>query len=245
MKVVFVENVPGVGKVGDVKEVVNGHARNYLLPKGFAVAATKEELKRVESRKRAEAKKREEQMAEVKGIAGVIDGVSLVFAKKVTSKGNIYGSVSNVAIQQELKQLGHHVEKSMIKLEEPLRQLGEHEVEIELTGDTIARIKVTIEPVEGEATEEKTVEAAAEEVIEEQPEETPEEMVAGEQPEETPEEMVAEEQPEETPEEMVAEEQTEEVPEEAIEKTIEEQPEEAPEETVLEEQSEETTAEDD
>ncbi len=216
MKVVFVENVPGVADVGDVKSVANGHARNYLLPKGFAVAATKEELKRVESRKRAEAKKREEQMAEVRGIAGIIDGVSLVFAKKVTSKGNIYGSVSNVAIQQELKHLGHNVEKSMIKLEEPLRQLGEHEVEIELTGDTIAKIKVTIEPVEGEADEEKTVEAAAEEAVEEQPEEAPEEAVAEEQPEEAPEKMVAEEQPEE-----------------------------APEETVLEEQSEETTAEDD
>ena len=172
MKVVFVESVSGVAEVGDVKEVANGHAKNYLLPKGFAVPATKEELKRVESRKRAEAKRREEQIAESQGIAGTIEGVSLVFAKKVTSKGNIYGSVSNVAIQQELKSLGHNVDKSMIKLEEPLRQLGEHEVEIELGRDAIARIKVTIEPVEGEVAEGKiaeTPQGASEEGVVEEP----------------------------------------------------------------------------
>ena len=206
MKVVFVENVPGVADVGDVKEVANGHARNYLLPKGFAVAATKEELRRVESRKRAEAKRREEQRAEAQGVAGTIEGVSLTFAKKVTSKGNIYGSVSNVAIQQELKRLGHDVEKSMIKLEEPLRQLGEHEVEIELAREVVAKIKVTIEPAEGEPAGEKT---------EESPQDAPEEAVA----EETSEETVAEEQPEEAPSEDASEDASEDVAEEPSEET--------------------------
>ncbi|MFO8009364.1 MAG: 50S ribosomal protein L9 [Dehalococcoidia bacterium] len=148
MKVVFVESIPGVAKVGEVKEVAKGHARNYLLPRGLAVPATSEELKRVEARKRAEEKRIAEQVAQAQDVAGTIDGASLTFSKRVTSKGNIYGSVSSTAIQQELKRLGHDIEKSMIKLESPLRQLGDHEVEVELARDVIARIKVTIQAAE-------------------------------------------------------------------------------------------------
>jgi len=226
MKVVFIQDVPNVAEVGDVKEVKKGHARNYLLPKGFAVLATAEELRRVESRKRLAVKQREERMSETRDAAGGIDGIILTFAKRVTSKGNIYGSVSSTAIQHELKQLGHEVEKSMIKLEDPLRQLGEHEVEIELNKDAIAKIKIVIEPSEGETPEE----AAAEEQPAEEPE--AEEAVQEEEPEatieaeteDTTEEAAAEEQPAEEPE-------TEEtVHEEEPEATIEAEPEDTPEE---------------
>lgn len=163
MKVVFVQDVPDVAMAGDVKEVKRGHARNYLFPKGFAVPATPDELSRVEARRRAAAKRRDEVLSEARGAAGVLDGVALTFAKKVTSKGNIYGSVSAIAIQQELKRLGHEVEKSMIKLDDPLRQLGEHEVDIELARDVVAKVKVTIEAAEEgrETKEAKPVEAEA------------------------------------------------------------------------------------
>jgi len=171
MKVVFVQDVPNVGLEGDVKEVKKGHARNYLFPKGFAVLATAEELKRVESRKRAATKRREEQAAQMQGVAGTLDGIALVFAKKVTSKGNIYGSVSSTAIQQELKKLGHIVEKSMIKLEEPIRQLGDHEVEVDFGKEIVAKIKVTIEPAEGDKADEEAVAEESEAVAEQQSEE--------------------------------------------------------------------------
>ncbi len=199
MKVVFIQDVPNVAEVGDVKEVKKGHARNYLLPKGFAVPATPDELRRIESRKRVAAKLREERMAETRGAAGDIDGIVLTFAKKLTSKGNIYGSVSSTAIQQELKHLGHIIEKSMIKLEDPLRQLGEHQVEIELTKDAVGKITVIIEPTEEETTEESVVEesdvvtAEPEDVVEKEPE-----AVAKEEPEaaaeDEPEEPAAEEE---------------------------------------------------
>ena len=196
MKVVFVQDLPDVAEEGDVKEVKRGHARNYLFPKGFAVPATLDELKRVDARQRAAAKRREEQKAEAQGLAGTIEGVSLVFAKKVTSKGNIYGSVSTTAILQELKRLGHNIEKSMIKLDEPLKQLGEYEVGIDLTKDVIAKVKVTIEAAEGEAVEETASEEPAETVAEE-----PEVAVAEES-----EEMIAEETPEAVTEEPTNEE---------------------------------------
>lgn len=166
MKVVFIQDVPNVAKTGDVKNVADGHARNFLFPKGFAVLATPNELKRVESIKRAAAKLREKELQAKQGVAQVLEGISLTFAKRVGSKGNMYGSVSSTAILQELKRLGHSVEKTMIKLEEPIRKLGTHEVEIELTKEAVAKIKIIIEEAKegtaeaSEEAEEKSPEAS-------------------------------------------------------------------------------------
>ena len=151
MKVVFLQDVPNVAQAGEVKNVADGHARNHLLPKGFAVLATPAEIKRVEARQQAEARRHDQHTQEAQALAQVFQDISLVFSKRVGAKGNIYGSVSSTAISQELKRLGHTVEKTMIKLEEPLRQLGTHDVEIELAKGMVASIKVTIE----EAKEEK------------------------------------------------------------------------------------------
>ncbi|MDY6911694.1 MAG: 50S ribosomal protein L9 [Chloroflexota bacterium] len=173
MRVVFVQDVPDVGQVGDVKDVANGHARNYLFPKGFAVLATPDELKRIEARKKAALKLRAEQQEGAQGIAQSLEEVSLAFSKRAGSKGNMYGSVSATAIYQELKNLGHKVEKPMIKLDEPIRKFGTHEVQINLMKDVTATIKVVIEPVSGTAeestreTSEETIEDIAEDTIEE------------------------------------------------------------------------------
>ncbi|MFA4835565.1 MAG: 50S ribosomal protein L9 [Dehalococcoidia bacterium] len=167
MKVVFVQDVPNVAHAGEVKNVADGHARNYLFPKGFAVLATSEELKRVEAMKRAAAKLRAQQVNEDQTFAKGLNGVSLVFAKRVGSKGHIYGSVSSIAITQELKRLGHAIEKTMVKLEEPLKQLGVHEVEIEVAKGAVAKIKVTIEA----AAEGQHAEGSAEESAEKPSEE--------------------------------------------------------------------------
>jgi large subunit ribosomal protein L9 len=155
MKVVFLQDVPQVAQAGDVKEVADGHARNYLFPRGLAVLATAAEIKRVETRIRAESRRLDLQLQEAVALAESLQGVSLVFAKRVGSKGNIYGSVSNIAIAQELHRRGFNVDKHLIRLEEPLRKLGTHEVEIELGRGVLARIAVTIEGTEIEGTEEE------------------------------------------------------------------------------------------
>ncbi len=161
MKVVFTQDVPNVAKGGQVKTVAPGYARNYLFPKGYAVPATPHELKRVEARLKAEAKRRAEESNEARAVAERLKEVALTFAKRVTTKGNVYGSVSAVAIHQELKKLGFAIEKSMIQLESPLRQLGTHEVTVELAKDITARIKVTIEAAaEGQAVAEDDEKAA-------------------------------------------------------------------------------------
>ena len=93
-------------------------------------------------------------MQEAQAFAQVIQGVPLVFPKRVGAKGNIYGSVSSIAISQELKRLGHNIDRHMVKLADPLRQLGEHQVKIELAKGVTATIMVTIqEAKETDATE--------------------------------------------------------------------------------------------
>ena len=154
MKVVFLQDVPEVAQAGEVKEVADGHARNYLFPRGLAVLATAAEIKRVEARSQAQSRRRDQQLQEAVALAESLKGVALVFAKRVGSKGNIYGSVSNTAIGQELNRRGFKVDKHLIRVEEPLRKLGAHEVEIDLGKGVVATIGVTIE----EAEEEKTVE---------------------------------------------------------------------------------------
>jgi large subunit ribosomal protein L9 len=154
MKVVFLQDVPAVAQAGEVKEVACGHARNYLFPKGLAVLATAAEIKRAQARSQAEARRRDQQLQETVALSEALQGVSLVFAKRVGTKGNIYGSVSNSAIARELHRRGFKVDKHQIRLDEPLRKLGTHDVEIELGRAVLAGIKVTIE----EAIEEKAAE---------------------------------------------------------------------------------------
>ena len=145
MKVVFLQDLPGVAHAGEVKDVADGHARNYLFPKGFAVLATAAEIKRVEARRQTEARRRDQQMEEAQALAQVLQDISLVFARRVGAGGNIYGSVSSTAIAQELHRRGFKVDKHLIRLKEPIRKLGTHEVEIELGKGVVARIKVMIE----------------------------------------------------------------------------------------------------
>lgn len=163
MRVVFIQDVPGVAQVGDIKNVANGHARNFLFPKNFAVPATPEEIKRIEKKRQVAAKQRNELLEQMQASAQALQDATLVFSKRVGTKGNIYGSVSTIAISQELKRLGYTVEKSMIKLEEPLRQLGTHSVEVELDKSAIATIKVIIEETKEETAEETSQESPAEE----------------------------------------------------------------------------------
>lgn len=145
MKVVFLRGVPSVGQEGEVKEVAAGYARNFLFPRGLAKPATPEVLRELERRQEIEARRRAREAEEARALAEKLDGLELVFQKRVGTKGRVYGSVSAIAIAQELSRQGYKVEKTQIRLEEPLRELGSHEVEVELAEGIVARLKVVVE----------------------------------------------------------------------------------------------------
>lgn len=145
MRVVFQEDVTNVARAGDVKNVADGFARNYLLPKKLAVLATPDELQRVEAVKRLAAKKRAREEADLAAMAEVLGGLSLTFRAKVGAQNRLYGSITGADIAAEVQRVaGVEIDKRKVALEEPLRQIGEFEVGVKLSKDLEPRVKVVI-----------------------------------------------------------------------------------------------------
>lgn len=154
MKVILLQEVPGLGQPGDVKDVANGYARNYLLPRQLVTAATPSELanlrQRVAGVQRRQAKVRSEQEA----LAQRIANVSLTFAVRVGRGDRLYGSVTNQDIANALQeQEGIALDRRIIQLREPLRALGTHEVAVRLGNELEPKVKVNIISNEAIATD--------------------------------------------------------------------------------------------
>jgi large subunit ribosomal protein L9 len=146
MKVIFLKDVPDVARKGEVKDIAAGYGRNFLLPKGLAILATPAELKRLEQHRQAQARRQAQYEEEAKVIAQKIQDVFLTVKGKVGAEGHLYGSITTSDIAQELqRQTGYEIDKRNIKLEEPIRQLGEYEVPIKLTKEASATIVVIVE----------------------------------------------------------------------------------------------------
>lgn len=145
MKVVFLEDVTNIGKMGEVKEIADGYGRNYLLPRKLALLATPSALKKAEIQVKKEQERRLHLADEMEKLAQQIDGFSLTFKEKVANEDNLYGSVRDGDVADQLNELtGLEIDKSKIELEEPLRKLGEFEVAVRLSKDLTPKIKVVI-----------------------------------------------------------------------------------------------------
>jgi large subunit ribosomal protein L9 len=145
MKVVFLQSVGRVGKAGEVKEVADGYARNYLLPKGLALIATPAALKQVQGRLRQEERYHLRYAEDLANLAQQIDGMVLTFKAKVMEGTRIYGSVRDVQIADEIKSLtGAEIDRTKIELDQPLRELGTYELGVRLGKDLLPKIKVVV-----------------------------------------------------------------------------------------------------
>lgn len=170
MKVVFLRDVPNVAQAGEVKEVADGYARNYLIPRGLAALAQPHAVSQIE----AITKKMEVRLtAEMTELAGKIDGKEITLKAKAGAKDKLYGSVTSADIAAELKKAtGIEVDKRKIELEEPIRQLGSYEIALKLGKDITPKIKVTVTEEEAEekpAKKEKKAAKKAEAGKEEKP----------------------------------------------------------------------------
>lgn len=145
MRVVLKKEVPGLGRSGDIKDVAEGYAQNYLLPRGLATEATSGELKRVaQLRETAKARKGREH-AEAEVLAARLGSLSLSFKLKVGPQGKAFGSVTQRDIAEALGAKGIEVTHEKIQLDEPLRSIGPHEVEVRLASGVRARLKLNVE----------------------------------------------------------------------------------------------------
>jgi large subunit ribosomal protein L9 len=145
MKVIFLKDAPK-GKRGEVKEVADGYARNFLLPKGLALPATPSAIKaaKVLSDEKAESQAR--QREELGRIAQELEGKELHFKAKAGAKGRLHGAITTASIADELSRLtGFEIDKKKVELEEPLHHVGSYDVMINLGTGTEAKIKVVIE----------------------------------------------------------------------------------------------------
>ena len=145
MKVIFIEDVPNVAEIGEVKEVADGYGRNFLIPKKLAVLPGSQASSIVEARLKVKARRQAETEAEMARLGKQLEGKEVVLKARVGAKDRLYGSITSADIADELSSsAGLVVDKRKIELDEPIRQLGSYEVTIRLTKDVTPRIRLTV-----------------------------------------------------------------------------------------------------
>lgn len=180
MKVVFLEEVEGTARIGEVKDVRNGFARNFLLPRGLAAPATPEHVKRAEARAQREARRQMALDEEAQTVVAALEGKAISITARVGEQGKLYGSVTAGDIAEEVAKLlkVDEFDRHKVVLEEPIREVGAHQVPLRLTRNVETAIEVEVvgeggppeppaaevepEPTEGEMAEAEPDAAEAE-----------------------------------------------------------------------------------
>ena len=147
MQVILREELPNLGTTGDVVKVKPGYARNYLLPRGLAVEANVRNLREVEHQKRVAADKRLRQQKTASAVADKLGTVRLAFQVRAGEDGKLFGSITNQDIHRALEERGFSIERRRILLEDPIKNLGSHDVAIHLGPDTKATVGVDVTAV--------------------------------------------------------------------------------------------------
>jgi large subunit ribosomal protein L9 len=147
VRVILKAEVRGLGRTGEIKDVADGYARNYLLPKGLAIEATGGELKLLAQERQSEKTKKDRAHRDAEELARRLGEVTLVFKLKAGEQGKTFGSVTAKEVADALKKEAKaDIDKTKIVLREPLRSLGIHKVEVRLLSDVRADVTVAIEP---------------------------------------------------------------------------------------------------
>jgi large subunit ribosomal protein L9 len=162
MKIVLRQDVPKVGEAGTVQTVANGYARNYLIPQGLAVPATKGELKTAEHNLAVKARKVAKQEEQLQSLADRIAGKRLAFEARAGEQGRLYGSITAGDIAEKLTALvGEEIDRRKVVLDESIRTVGEHNVAIHLVGRLRPEVVVVVTAEVDEAAVAAAAEAAA------------------------------------------------------------------------------------
>ncbi len=144
MKVILLKDIDKVGKKFDVKEIKDGYARNFLIPKGLAKPATEEALIWLETQKEIEGKKAEEELTKIQERASAIDDQELIIPVKVGDEDQLFESVTSQKIAEKLKEAGFEIKKTQIVLAEPIKELGDFSVKIKFEHNLESEIRVIV-----------------------------------------------------------------------------------------------------
>jgi large subunit ribosomal protein L9 len=165
MKIVLRQDVENLGEKGSVKNVADGYARNYLIPRGMAVVATPGELKVVATNEAVKQRKVARQEQELQGLADRINGQKLEFEARAGSSGRLFGSITNGDIAEKLsKAVGAEIDRRKVVIDEPIRTVGDHAVTVSLVGKLRPQITVVVKGI----VDEEEADAATIELVDEE-----------------------------------------------------------------------------
>ncbi len=146
MDIILQEDIENLGEIGDIVKVKDGYARNYLLPRGLALTASRRNVRVLEHRKRLAAKKRERAQRNTNAVRDRLSSLTLSITARAGEEEKLFGSVTNIDIEKALQEQGVIIDRRKIILAEPLKQLGTYTVPIRLSRDIEASVTVQVRP---------------------------------------------------------------------------------------------------
>jgi len=144
MEIILTENVDGLGTIGDLVKVKPGYGRNYLVPRGLAVAANTRNVKEMEHQKRQLERKMQKVTQAAELLKSKVEAVTCVLTHRAGEEGKLFGSVTSMEIEAKLAEAGVEIDRKKIQLAEPIKTLGEHEVPVKLDAGVVATIKISV-----------------------------------------------------------------------------------------------------
>lgn len=148
MKIILTDEVRGLGHRGDLVDVKNGYARNFLLPQGLAFLATEANKRRLEEEKKSYDEKVLREKAVSEEVARKMEGMRLTLVKKAGEGDVLYGSVTTSDIADALAEKGIQVDRRRVELEEPIKRLGEHQVHVRLHRDVSVPVIIEVQGIQ-------------------------------------------------------------------------------------------------
>jgi large subunit ribosomal protein L9 len=146
MKVLLIQSVKNVGKPGDIKDVADGYARNFLIPRGLAAVANSAAVKQAQAHRETEARRESKFASENEALANRLGETAVTLRARTGAQGRLYGAITAADIASALEaQLGQPIDRRRIELDEPIRTLGEHKVPIRIARDLVPQVTVNVE----------------------------------------------------------------------------------------------------
>ena len=150
MRIILQKDMDELGLEGDIVEVARGYARNYLIPKGFAVEATSQNIKAFELKKKKIEARRLREKEEALKLKERVEALEISLIKKTGEEGKLYGSVTNIDIASELEKKGIVVDRKKVLLDKPIKNVGDFEIPVKLYPEVIANLRLKVLPEQGE-----------------------------------------------------------------------------------------------
>lgn len=144
MKVIFIKDVKGQGKKGDIKDISEGYATNFLIPRGLARVATEGNMKTLENQNAAEQKRKQQEKEEAQVLGKQLEEMTVQLKAKAGEGGRLFGAITSKQIADALSQQGIKIDKRKIELDEPIRTLGVTQMTVKLHSDVKATLKVQV-----------------------------------------------------------------------------------------------------